>query len=157
MIGEDNNNSNGHKSIEDMAQEKVFEGATVDLGALKRQDGIITGEMLKLSGQQMGIVQTYVHAQKNDDDYRQILKNAIWKSTEEMDKCILAIAVCRLTGAEKGLAIICDRLTARSAGTNGWAQEWAGRTLTHTTFTSQSIQSKANKNDNSKKSNSPLS
>lgn len=157
-IGDQNDSDgNGHMSLDELAQKQVFEGVTVDMGTLRRQDGIITQAMDKLTRTNLGIIQRFITAENKDDEYRQIIKNAVWKTTEEQDKAVLAIAECRLTGATKALKIILDRLTARSAGVNGWLQIWAADALTHTTFISQNMQAKGKKYDNSQhKSSSPL-
>ena len=153
----DSADGNGSKTIEDMAQEKVFQGATVDLGSLQRQDGIITQAMDKLTRTNLGIIQTFIHAEKDDENYRQILKNAIWKNTHEQDLFTLAITCCDLTGATVIKRLLLDRLTARSAGTNGWAQLAAYEALTHTTFTSQHVNTRGNKKGvKPGKTNSPL-
>ena len=114
----------------------------------------------------MGIIQTYIHAESDDKNYRQILKNAVWKNTEEQDKAILAINECHLTGCVKGMKMVLDRLTARSSGLDGWLQESAFRALTHTSYewNTGANKKKGNNNNNGSngngsyyKSNSPIS
>jgi len=152
----ENNNGNGHSSIEDMARQKVFEGVTVDIGTLQRQDGIITQAIDKATKTGLGVIQTYIHAENDDNNYRQILKNAVWKNTEEQDKAILALAACALTGCKKGTKIILDRLTARSSGINGWLQSSAFEALTHTTFLTNNTNDRKKQYGNGNKTNSPL-
>lgn len=149
---------NGHKTIDEAVEEKVFEGVTINIGELQRQDGQIAEAIDKASAHNLGVIQTVIHAVNNDDDYRQILKLAIWKNTEEQDKAVNALSICRLTGAKKAMRTILDRITARSAGINGALIHEAFEALTHTTFTQQTLGgSKKRWHDDREKSNSPLS
>ena len=145
---------NGNKSLAEMAEEKVFNGVTVTLGELQRQDGMITEAIDKMNTRNAGGIQSVVNA-NDDKDYRQILKHANWKNSEEADKASLALAVCDITGATKAKKFILDRITARSAGIDGWLMHESFEALTHTTFTTNSGNIKQ-KNDGNK-SNSPLS
>jgi len=130
---------NGGKSIEDMAKEKVFEGVTLNLADMQRQDGIITEWLDKSKNRNLGVIQTVINAVDDDKNYRQILKLGLWKNTEEQDKAVNALAVCRLTGAKNAMRTILDRITARSAGVNGELIHEAFEALTHTTFTTNSM------------------
>ena len=146
---------NGSKTIEEMAKEEVFKGAIVNLKELQRQDGLIAEYIDKSRNQSLGVIPTFINA-NSDDEVRQILKHAIWKTTEEQDKCVQAIAVCRITGATEGLRTILDRLTARSAGLNGFLMLEAFKTLSQTTFVSKSEQLKKGKYDSRSNPASPI-
>jgi len=150
----------GGKSIEQMAKEKVFKGATINLSDLKRQDGLLAEAIDKAAGHKDGVIQTFIHAEAEDKDYRQILKHALWKSREEMDKAVNALAVCRMTGAVRATQVLLDRITAHSAGENGQLMHESYEALTHTTFTTNYGDRKGRwwSNDKSKdRSNSPIS
>ena len=88
-----------------------------------------------------------INAVNDDKDYRQILKLGLWKNTEEQDKAVNAIAVCRLTGAKKALQTVLDRITARSAGINGALIHEAFEALTHTSYTTNTMLEKKKKYD----------
>jgi len=152
-MGED---GNGRKTIEDMAKEKVFEGATIKLEDLMRRDGMIAESIDKSRGQQGGVIMTMITAEEEDKHYRQILKRGRWANQEQRDKFVKALAVCRITGAKKAAQVILDLITANSAGDNGaWIQETV-EGLTHTTMTWNDN----NKNGSKKKhvnDNSPIS
>lgn len=156
---EDNNNGNGHKTVESIAKETALkaclEGCTVDIKELRRQDGLIAESIDKSRNQTQGVIPTFINA-NSDDEVRQILKHSLWKNTEEQDKCIQAIAVCRVTGATQGIMTILDRLSARSAGINGYLMEAAFRTLSQTTFVSKSEGLKKDKNGYSARPTDPI-
>lgn len=125
----------GEKTIEQMAKERVFKGGTIDLSELQRRDGLIAESIDKAGKHGEGVIQTFIHAQADDKDYRQILKHALWKSREEMDKAVNALASCDITGAVKAKKVVLDRITAHSAGIDGQLMHESYEALTHTTFT----------------------
>jgi len=150
--------NNGGKSIEEMALEKGFGGLVVRLGEMTRQDGIITEAMDKMRGRNLGVIQTMITAEDDDKNYRQILKRARWKSEEQRDKYIKALAMCRITGAIKAAQVLFDKITADSAGDKG---EWIRETIegiTHTTITTHDELSKKKKgyDDYRNRSSSPI-
>lgn len=140
-------NGNGKKTIEEMAEEEVFKGVTLNIGEFQRQDGIIAESIDKSRGRNLGVIQTVINAVEDDKSYRQILKLALWKNTEEQDKAVNALSVCRLTGAKNAMRTVLDRITARSAGINGALIHEAFEALTHTTFTTTSMLEKRKKYD----------
>lgn len=157
----DEDDGNGKKTIEEVAEAKAFKGGRIDLAELVRRDGLIAEAIDKSHNQSQGVIQTLITAVSDDKDYRQILKRAIWKTDEEIDKAVNALAECDMTGADNAKRYVLDRITARSAGINGQLLEMALEGLTHTTFTSErSMDRKKNhwwsKDDNRSKSNSPI-
>lgn len=154
----DNDNGNGHKSIEQMAKEKVFNGAVVNLGELQRQDGMITTALSNANTQGMGVLQTLLRAipaASDDDDYREIIKRGRWKNQEHRMKYIKALDLCRRTGAVKAKQLLLDMITAESAGDNAALNHEILDGLNHTTFTSREEISRKN-GSNGSKSNSPI-
>ena len=147
---------NGQKTIEQMAQEKAYGGLIVRIGEMQRQDGIITEAMDKMIGRNLGVIQTIITAESDDENYRQILKRARWKNQEQRDKFVKALAVCRITGAKKAAKTLLDLVTADSAGDNAvWIGE-AIEGLTHTTLTTREEISKKKKYDDKNRSSSPI-
>lgn len=149
--------NNGKKTIEDMAEEKVFEGATIELGDLQRQDGLIAEAIDKAQSRNLGVIQTVITAEQDDNNYRQILKRGVWKSTHEMDLAVAALAECEKTNAKQGKKVILDRITARSAGLNGQLISQALEALTHTHFITNSDNQRRRHYDGSTNPASPLS
>ena len=153
-----NGDGDGKKTIEEIAKEKTFKGATIRLEELQRQDGLIAESIDKAAIHSLGVIQTVITATPDDKDYRQILKRAVWKDREEMDKAVNALAVCDITGAVNAKRIILDRITAHSAGIDGYILHQALEALTHTTFTSHEYLDKKKKRaGNGYGSNSPIS
>lgn len=151
----------GHrKTIEEMAQDKaldkVFKGATVSLGELIRQDGIITEGIDKMRSHGLGVTQTLITAESDDENYRQILIRARWKNQEHRNKFIRALAVCRVTGARMAAKTLLDQITADSAGDDGAIRQEAKEMLTHTTWTTHEQMDRKKKYDNSRHSSSPI-
>ena len=145
------------KTIEQMAQEKAYDGLIVHIGELQRQDGIITEAMDKNRGQGIGVVQTLITAEQEDKNYRQILIRARWKNQEQRDKFVKALAVCRLVGAKKAEQTLLDLITADQAGDEGAIRREAIEGLTHTTLTTRSdIDRKKKRDDYRSKSSSPI-
>jgi hypothetical protein len=157
MFGNNGDNHNEPMSIEQIAERKAaFPGATLKLEDLMRQDGQIAEAIDKSNAQHAGVIQSFVNAITDDKNYRQILKNTLWKSTEEQDKAVYALACCEMTGAVHAKKMLLDRLTARSSGINGFLMHEALEALTHTTFTSQKYDFTKRKNGH-RDSNSPIS
>lgn len=149
------NENSGGKTIDEMAKEK-FLGATIDLSELKRQDGLLAEAIDKSYSQRLGVIQQTITAIHEDKLYRQIILNARWKSPEEQDKCINALAYCEITGAVQAKRIILDRLTARASGIKGENLHEALEALTHTTFTTRQMTDQWRKHDGDRKSSSPI-
>jgi len=148
---------NGKKSIEQMAQEKAFGGLIVRIGEMQRQDGIIAEAMDKSIGHNLGVIQTLITAEADDKNYRQILIRARWKNQEQRDKFVKALSVCRMVGATQAAQTLLDLITADSAGDDGALRHEAVEGITHTTLTTRDELSKKKKyNDNRNKSSSPI-
>jgi len=147
-------NGNGRKSIEDMAQDKAlaqfFPGATIRIDDLVRRDGMIAESIDKAQNKTGSVIMTMITAEQDDANYRQILKRGRWANQEHRDKYVKALAVCRITGAKKAAQVLLDLITADSAGDDGvWIRE-ATEALTHTTMTWDNNNRKAKeKHDNS--------
>jgi hypothetical protein len=90
----------------------------------------------------VGVIQGILSAVADDKNYRQILKQGLWKSPEEMDKAVNALACCDVTGAKKVKRIILDKITAHSAGVNGYLLRTAIDGLNHSTYTMQGFAKK---------------
>lgn len=131
-------------------------GAFLDLEKMKRPDGILTHALNK---GQMGVLQSAMHAESKDEDYRQELKTGFFLSTNESDKVVAAINEAERYGCS--LKPIVDWLIARSAGTNGGRLRAVFETISHTTFTTNYQGKNNNKGWNNDKSSrsqgSPLS
>ncbi len=98
---------------EDAAVEEVFKGAVLRLEDLKREDGIITKG---LTNAQQGILNRLLTAINKDDDYRQELKTAFFRTPEESDLAIEAINERLMCGVS--IQPLVDKVIARSAGVN---------------------------------------
>ena len=154
----DNNNQNEPMTIDQIAERKAaFPGTTLKLQELMHQDGQIAEAIDKANSQHAGVIQSFITAVNDDKNYRQILKNTLWKSTEEQDKAVYALACCEMTGAVNARKMILDRLTARSSGINGFLMHEALEALTHTQFTSTHYDYTKRKNGNRDNSSSPIS
>lgn len=158
-----NDKGNGHdKTLAEMAKskaaEKAFDGATVYLEDLQRQDGIMAQELAKGSQRQLGVIQTLL-THDDDESIRQALVRARWKNEEHRRKFVNAIAQCRLTGAIGAMKWLMDMIDADRAGDNGALIHEAIEGITHTTFTSQEIMNRKkgrNNGDYRKNNTSPL-
>lgn len=149
------NGDNG--TPEHKAEGDAFKGSIIKLSELQRQDGLIAESIDKSTRHNQSVIMTTITAVPDDKDYRQILKRAIWKSTEEMDLYCNALAVCDFTGAKHARQHLLDRITAHSAGVEGKIQHDALEALTHTTFTTQSLlDKKYQRHGDGNKSNSPI-
>lgn len=155
MADRDNGNK---KTIEQMAQERAYDGLIVHIGELQRQDGIITESIDKSIGRSLGVIQSIITAESDDKNYRQILRRARWKNQEQRDKYVKALSMCRIVGAVKGAKTLLDLVTADQAGDNGiWIHE-TGEMLTHTTLTTREEIDKKKKRfyEDRSKSTSPI-
>lgn len=141
--------------MEQVAREKVFEGATVDIRTLMRQDGLIAESLDKGQQQRLGVIQRAITAVTDDKDYRQILKLARWRGQEHIDRTLNAIASCRTCGATKAMQFILDKITAESAGINAEGLREAFEALTHTS-TTYDWRNNGNKKNDHRNSNSPI-
>jgi hypothetical protein len=135
---------NGHKTGEELNNE--FPGVTLNLRDLQRQDGLIAESIDKSQSHNAGVIPTFINA-NNDKDYRQILQHAYWRNFEEADKATLALATCDMTGAKKAAHYILDRITSHQGGEKGYLMGKAFEALTHTTFTSNSIDDRKKKQE----------
>ena len=111
-------------------------------GAEKQKKMVADGNLTSVSRETSGVIQKLLTAEESDKSYRQILKMANWKSTEEMDKAVNALACCDMTGATNVKTIILDKITAHSAGEKSALIRLALEGLTHTTITSNRYDSK---------------
>ena len=151
MIGDNGDENNNEE------QQEAFKGTIVKLSELQRQDGLIAESIDKSTRHNQSVIMTTITAVSDDKDYRQILKRARWKSTEEMDLYVHALAVCDFTGAVMAKKHLLDRITAHSAGVDAQELHEALEALTHTTFTTQSeLNKKYRGNGDGYKSNSPI-
>lgn len=158
LFGSNGNNGNEPLTIDQLAERKAaFPGATIPLENWIKRDGQIAEAIDKANAQHTGVIQSFINAINDDKNYRQILKSTLWKSTEEQDKAVLALACCEMTGANHARKMILDRLTARSSGINGFLMHEALEALTHTTFTSQHYDFTKRKNGKRDNSSSPIS
>jgi len=149
-------NGNGDNQDE-ILEGQNFKGAIVKLSELQRQDGLIAQAVDKSVRHNQGVILTTIMAIPDDKDYRQILKGARWKSTEEIDLYCQALAVCDYTGAVNAAKYLLDRITAHSAGIDWEGIHEALVALTHTTLTTRSELDKKYKGDYDRnKSNSPI-
>ncbi len=128
-----NGNGDGHFDPESAAEKKVFEGATITLGSLMRQDGLIAESIDKNNAKNAGILHVYTQSYP-DDDYRDILKTANWRTPHQRRLAIRALSICAKLGATNTYKAILDEITADSAGEKGWLMQWVFKTLTQTTF-----------------------
>jgi len=158
MIGDNDNGKEPSETVEEMARREAFKGTVVKLSELQRQDGLIAESIDKSIQHNQSIIMTTITAVSDDKDYRQILKQANWRSTEEMDLYCHALAVCDFTGAVMARKHLLDRITAHSAGEGRQAIRDGLEALTHTTFTTQHDMEKKNKwgNNDRNKSSSPI-
>jgi len=147
-------------NLEGEARKEAFKGAVIKLSELQRQDGLIAESIDKSMRHTQSVIMTTITATSDDKDYRQILKRARWKNTEEMDLYVHALAVCDYTGAVMARKHLLDRITAHSAGVDAEGLHEALVALTHTTFTTQSLLDKKYQKQggyDGNKSNSPIS
>ena len=126
-----------------------FKGPVLDVSALKREDGILTRQ----TPQGQSLLHRVITAIKDNKEYRQELKTALFASADEADEAVSALDECFVLGMDP--TPIINQIIARSAGKNHDLLYEALRTLTHTTFTTN--YQKGNKNVNPRYSNSPIS
>jgi len=144
-------------SLEELGKKEAFKGAIVKLSELQRQDGLIARSIDESARHNQSVIMTTITAVPDDKDYRQILKRAMWRSTEEMDLYVQALAGCDYTGAVQAKKHLLDRITAHSAGIEGQIQHDALEALTHTTFTTRALLDKKYHGSNDgNKTNSPI-
>ncbi len=109
--------------------EILVEGATIDLGNLKREDGFLTQQ----NSQTQSLLHRILTPPASNKDYRQELKMALFQSTDEADLAVSALDECFTLGMDP--TPIIDQIIARSAGVNRDLAMSIMNTLTHTTFT----------------------
>lgn len=138
------------------AEKESFKGARIPLKELEREDGVITEAVSKTIGRaNMGVLLKAMTAVESDKEYRQILKFGNYRTREKARQAVKAIDECRRFGYEDGITAILDDITAQSAGENMELLRAVFETLTHTTFTTNSIVSRKKGDDS--RSASPLS
>lgn len=130
----------------DQVVEEQAKGAIINLADLKRGDGILT----RSSPSYQSLLHKFSAAIKDNTDYRQELKTALWSSTDDADDAVAALWECSELGMDP--TPIIDQIIARSAGKSHELLRSLLDGLTHSTFTTNY---QGNKNAN-KKSNSPL-
>lgn len=122
------NEDDGHDVVEEAAKE-AFAGTRLDLTKLRREDGILTHP--GPGGQ--SLLHRVISAIKDNKDYRQELKIALFSSSDEADNAVAALEECFELGMNS--TPIIDQIIARSSGQNHDLLFEVLRTLTHTTFT----------------------
>lgn len=126
MEGEEsevNVEDNGHGAKAEL------KGPVIDVSALKREDGFMT----RVSPQYQSLLHRVISAIKDNKDYRQELKTALFATSDEADEAVSALDECFALGMDP--TPIINQIIARSAGKNHDLLYEALRTLTHTTFT----------------------
>lgn len=126
---------------------KDFPGVVLNLRELQRQDGIIAEAIDRNHARSGGVIQTYINAVLDNKDLRQILKHAYWRSFDEADRAVRAIAACESTGATRTLNMILHQIVSHQAGERGYLMHEAFEALTHTTFTTNSAEERKKHND----------
>ena len=135
------------EGLERIALEKVLDknrersDNIIRLGTLARQDGMIAEAIDKSAKQGLGVIQSVLTA-NDDEEERQILKHALWKSQEQRNLYVIALSHLRLTGAVNARRTLLDLITANSAGDNGWLISESYHALNHTSFTTSSPEQK---------------
>jgi len=107
----------------------IIKGPTIDVNELKREDGLLT----RSSPQYQSLLHRVITAERDNKNYRQELKTALFVSSDEADEAVSALDECFALGMDP--TPIIDQIIARSAGKNHDLLYEALRTLTHTTFT----------------------
>ena len=125
-----------------------FKGPIINVNDLKREDGLLT----RTSPQYQSLLHRVISAIKDNKDYRQELKTALFATSDEADEAVSALDECFVLGMDP--TPIINQIIARSAGKNHDLLYEALRTLTHTTFTTN--YQKGNKNVNPRYPSSPL-
>lgn len=125
-----------------------FKGPILDVSALKREDGLLT----RTTPQYQSLLHRVISAIKDNKDYRQELKTALFATPDEADEAVSALDECFVLGMDP--TPIINQIIARSAGKNHDLLYEALRTLTHTTFTTNYQKGKGNVQP--RYSNSPL-
>lgn len=121
-------NGDGFDPIEGAAEE-AFKGAHLDLADFKREDGILT----RGGASYQSLLHRVISAIKEDKEYRNELKTALWASSDEADNAVAALDECFELHMDPRPII--DQIIARSSGRNHELLAMALQTLTHTTFT----------------------
>ena len=136
----------------------AFQGATIKLSEMMRQDGLIAEALDKQNKHNLGVVQTFITAIDDDKSYRQILKLARWRNARHREIYVKALNACRITGAWNAWKTLLDMITAEAAGEDGALMHEAASALTHTSITTREEIERKQKYDRgrSKSSNSIL-
>lgn len=155
--GENERDSDG-VTLAGEVKKSVFKGATITMGEMMRQDGIIAEAIDKQNTRSLGVVQTFITAIDDDKHYRQILKLARWRNARHREIYVKALNACRITGAWNAWRTLLDMITAEAAGEDGALMHEAAEALTHTSITTrEEIERKKKFERTRDKSTSPLS
>jgi len=119
-----NNDNNGH----DESGVKI-KGPVIDTSELRREDGLLTNTGLK----NQGVIVRAITAITDDKDYRQEMKVAYFKNSDEADLFTSALEENDALGMSRTPLI--NQMISRSAGENHELLFKALDTITHTTFT----------------------
>ena len=143
MVQERKDEGNGHDGLS-----ADFKGPIIDVNDLKREDGLLT----RSTPQYQSLLHRVISAIKDNKDYRQELKTALFASPDEADEAVSALDECSVLGMDP--TPIINQIIARSAGKNHDLLYEALRTLTHTTFTTN--YQKGSKNASARYPSSPI-
>lgn len=120
-------NGDGHVELEIGSDgEPIIKGPTINLSDKQPLFGRITP-------QHQSLLHRVISAIKDNSDYRQELKTALFTSSDEADEAVSALDECFALGMDP--TPIINQIIARSAGQNHDLLYEALRTLTHTSFT----------------------
>ena len=147
MLEHENPDGDGHKG-EPGDPSATFKGPVIDVEKIKRQDGLFTIG----STQSQSLLHRVISAEKDNKNYRQELKTALFATSDEADEAVSALSECTVLGMDP--TPIIDQIIARSAGKNHDLLYEALRTLTHTSFTTNY---QKEKNAKQRGSNRPFS
>lgn len=129
---EDIEPGNGHNpEADDLIAEEISERGknfTGGSGTLDPQRKFITME----NKEYKSVLQQVLNSIKSDDDFRQALATARWRSDEDWEEWTNAYAECVRYGAPTDWLI--NRLIAQSAGVEGGKLRLILDTISHTTY-----------------------
>ena len=118
--------------VADALEEEGFPGGQGNLA------DFLNGQPLFSKGdrQSNSVLQTHFFPILEDKDYRAMLLRANWMYPDEAVEWCAAMSQCIRYGATDGIRLLVDILHARAAGiTSGKSlRDWAGETISHTTF-----------------------
>lgn len=123
-----NDGGDGHVEVGADGEPRI-KGPIIDLDKLQRPDGLLT----RIDKQHQSLLHRVISAERDNTNYRQEIKTALFATSDEADEAVSALDECRILGMDP--TPIIDQIIARSAGKNHDLLYEALRTLTHTTFT----------------------